>query len=317
MDSIIEIAKKVIKVEMLGLQKLHDNLSDDFNNVCELIINTKGKIIFTGMGKSGHIANKIVSTLSSTGTPSFFVHPAEATHGDLGMISKDDVVFAISNSGNSVELQGILHYVQRFRIPLIAITANKKSLLGDLADYVLLLPEAEEACILGLAPTTSTTNTLALGDALAIAVLQIRGFKAEDFSIFHPGGSLGKKLLKIEELMHTETEIPLISKNAMMQEVLIEITSHRFGCIGILDDNNKLIGVITDGDIRKSMSSNFLEKKIEDVMTKNFLYITKDDNTAKALSIMEKNKITNLFVLDNAKVIGIVHIHDLLKIGVL
>lgn len=317
MSDIVNTAKQVIKIEQIGLEKLYNNLPKDFEKVCKLILNAKGKIVFTGIGKSGHIANKIVSTLSSTGTPSFFVHPAEALHGDLGMISRDDIVIAISNSGNSLELQGIYNYTQRFGIPLIGITSNKNSTLAELSDYLLLLPKAEEACILGLAPTTSTTTALVLGDALAISVLQMRGFKPEDFSVLHPGGSLGNKLLKIKQVMHKGKEIPLISYDDTMQNVLIEITSHRFGCIGILNENQNLVGIITDGDIRKNMSKNFLEQKIVNIMTKDFIYINPEDNTAKALAIMEKNKITNLFVLDNTNLVGIVHIHDLLNIGVL
>ncbi|MDR0483890.1 MAG: KpsF/GutQ family sugar-phosphate isomerase [Alphaproteobacteria bacterium] len=316
-EQILNLGKKIIQTELEGIALLRDNLSVEFTHVCNLLLNNKGRVIITGMGKSGHIGAKIAATLASTGTSSIFVHPAEALHGDLGMIEKNDIVIALSNSGNTVELQGIINYTQRFNIPLIAITSNKDSELGKNAKYVLELPKASEACSLGLAPTTSTTNTLILGDAIAITLLEMKGFSAEDFRVFHPGGSLGSKLLKIADIMHQGNDVPLVKSDVSMDKAIIAITSHKFGCVGILNNSGEIIGIITDGDIRRHMSSDFLHKKVDEVMTKNFVSITQDTNTSKALLAMENNKVTNLFVIEDKKPVGIIHIHDLLKLGVM
>ena len=315
-QDIIQTAKNIIQTEIDGAKQLLESINEDFVKACNLLLNLKGRIIITGMGKSGHIANKISATLASTGSPAFFVHPAESIHGDLGMITKEDAVIAISNSGNTLELSGILSYCQRFSIPIIAITSNKDSELGKASNYCLLLPKAKEACILGLAPTTSTTNSLIMGDAIAITLLELKGFKPEDFQIFHPGGSLGNALVKIKEVMHKEDSIPLILQNTKMDKALIKITSHKFGCAGVVVENNNLIGIITDGDIRRHMDSSFLAKSTDEVMTKSFITIAEDENTSKALYIMNKNKITSLFVIKNNKPIGIIHLHDLLNLGV-
>lgn len=313
---IIDIGKKIINVEIQGLQQLEASLDAEFVQACELIKSCKGRVIVTGMGKSGHVANKIAATLASTGTPAFFVHPAEALHGDLGMITKEDIVLALSNSGYTAELGGIINYTIRFGIDLIAITKNKNSELGKAATIVLLLPQAEEACSLGLAPTTSTTNSLALGDAIAITLLELKGFSSEDFKVFHPGGALGTKLIKVAEVMHKGEELPLINENATMDQAIIEITSHRFGCVGIINKAQDLIGIITDGDIRRHMADNFLNQSVQDVMTKSFITITAQENTSHVLKIMNERKITALFVVENEKPVGIIHIHDLLNLGV-
>ncbi|MCL2567472.1 MAG: KpsF/GutQ family sugar-phosphate isomerase [Alphaproteobacteria bacterium] len=316
-EQILDLGKKIIQTELDGIVLLKDSLGADFAKVCNLLLNNRGRVIITGMGKSGHIGAKMAATLASTGTSALFVHPAEALHGDLGMIEKSDIVIALSNSGNTVELQGIINYTQRFNIPLVAITSNRDSELGRNAKYVLELPHAAEACSLGLAPTTSTTNTLILGDAIAIALLEIKGFSAEDFRVFHPGGSLGSKLLKVADIMHTGESIPLVKMGVSMDKAIIAITSHSFGCVGILNESGEIIGIITDGDIRRHMSADFLAKTVDEVMTKNFVSLTQDTNTSKALLAMENNKITSLFIIDDKKPIGIIHIHDLLKLGVM
>lgn len=316
-EEIIKLGQKIIQTEIDGVIALRDSLGEEFCNVCNLLLNAKGRVILTGMGKSGHIATKITATMASTGTPALFVHPAEALHGDLGMIEKNDIIIAISNSGNTVELQGIINYAIRFNIPLIGITSNKDSDLGKASTYCLCLPDAKEACSLGLAPTTSTTNTLVLGDAISIALLEMKGFSPEDFRVFHPGGSLGSKLLKITDVMHTGDSIPLVISGTGMDKAIIEITSHKFGCVGVINSSGEIVGIITDGDIRRHMSDNFLNKIVDDVMTKKFVSLTTDTNTSKALLAMEDYKVTNLFVIENKKPVGIIHIHDLLKLGVM
>lgn len=316
-EQIIKLGQKVIQTEINGAIALKENLGETFSKVCNLLMKAKGRVILTGMGKSGHVATKITATMASTGTSALFVHPAEALHGDLGMIEKNDIIIAISNSGNTIELQGIINYALRFKIPLIGITSNKNSDLGRASTYCLTLPNAEEACSLGLAPTTSTTNTLILGDAIAITLLEMKGFSPEDFRVFHPGGSLGSKLLQIVDIMHTGDDIPLIHSKTSMDKAIIQITSHKFGCVGVINDAGEIIGIITDGDIRRHMADNFLSKTVDDVMTKEFVFLSKDTNTSKALLSMEENKVTNLFVIEDKKPVGIIHIHDLLKLGVM
>jgi arabinose-5-phosphate isomerase len=315
-NEIIKMGQRVISVEINGINSLLHSISNDFAEAVKLLINTKGRIVVCGMGKSGHIANKIAATLASTGSPAFFVHPAESTHGDLGMITKDDIVICLSNSGNTPELSGVITYCQRFSIPIIAITANKDSDLGKASKYCLLIPKAEEACSLGLAPTTSTTNTLIIGDALAVVLLELKGFKPEDFKVFHPGGSLGSKLLKIKDIMHKGTEVPTANQKSAMKDALLVITSHKFGCVSILNDNNEMVGIITDGDIRRHMDNNFLNKTAKDIMTQRFLSIQEEDTSSHALLLMNQNKITSLFVLNGKTPVGIIHIHDLLNLGV-
>ena len=310
-------AIKTIDSEIETINSLKDSVkSEDLTKALDFMQNSSGRIIITGMGKSGHIARKIAASLASTGTPSFFVHPAEASHGDLGMITEDDVVIAISNSGESRELIDILNYCKRFGIKLIAITKNKESSLGKAGDVVLELPNNGEACPLGLAPTSSTTATLVLGDILTIGMIERKGFSKEDFNDRHPGGKLGSILKRVSDLMHTSQEMPILDENANMQAVLLDMTSKRLGCVGFINTQGKLTGILTDGDLRRCLSAKILEEKACDLMTKNPKTITPNAMTAEALKIMHDKKITNLFVIENEKPVGVIHIHDLLNNGV-
>ena len=303
------------EIETLNeLKKSVDSLS--LTQALDFMQNAKGRIIITGMGKSGHIGKKIAASLASTGTPSFFVHPAEASHGDLGMITEDDVVIAISNSGESRELIDILNYCKRFGIKLIAITKNPESSLGKAGDIVLQLPNNGEACPLGLAPTSSTTATLVLGDILTIGMIERKGFSKEQFNDRHPGGKLGSILKRVSDIMHTGQDMPILDENSNMQAVLLEMTSKRLGCVGFIDENGNLTGILTDGDLRRCLSSQILDEKAVDLMTRNPKTIAPDAITAEALKIMHDKKITNLFVLENNKPVGVIHIHDLLNNGV-
>jgi arabinose-5-phosphate isomerase len=316
---VIEQAKRVLKIEAEAISALTERINESFVKAVDLIFFCKGKIVVTGVGKSGLIGQKIASTLASTGTPSFFMHPAEGIHGDLGMLSKNDVVIAISNSGESNEISQIIPVVKRMGLPLISMTGNRISTLAKSGDVVLDISVKEEACPLGLAPTASTTATLAMGDALAVAVLDKRGFKKEDFALLHPGGSLGKSLLvRVSDLMHTGEAIPLVTENTVMKVALFEITSKRFGVTGVVDDEGFLEGAITDGDLRRAMEKGLdvLNKKASEIMTRNPKKIGADALAAEALQKMELHSITSLFVMDGEKVAGIVHLHDLLKVGV-
>jgi arabinose-5-phosphate isomerase len=268
------------------------------------------------MGKSGHIANKIAATLASTGTPAFFVHPAEASHGDIGMVTKDDAVIAISNSGETHELTDLVAHTRRFSIPLIGITGQARSSLAENADVALILPRAQEACPIGLAPTTSTTMTLALGDAIAIALMERHGFTADDFQLRHPGGQLGRQLIKIASVMHRGEAIPLIKGTAPMTEALLTMTAKHFGCAGVLDGRDRLIGVITDGDLRRHMTADLLDRTAREVMTPDPVTIRPNALAAEALGVMNTRAITALFVVEAKRVVGIVHIHDCLRAGV-
>lgn len=309
-------AYRTIDMEIDTIQKLRASLDDSLTQALNVMQNAKGRIILTGMGKSGHIGKKIAASLASTGTPSFFVHPAEASHGDLGMITEDDVVIAISNSGESKELVDILNYCKRFGITLIAITKNAESSLGKAGDIVLLLPNNGEACPLGLAPTNSTTATLVLGDVLTTCLIERKGFTKTDFNERHPGGKLGSILQKVSDLMHTGNEIPVLTENAPMQQVLLEMTSKRLGCVGFINDKEELTGILTDGDLRRCLSPDVLDKKAFEVMTRNPKTVSKDSMASSAMKIMHDKKITNLFVLEDKKPIGVIHIHDLLNNGV-
>lgn len=319
---IIEEAKKVIRIEAEALSRLADSINGDFERAVSLILQSKGRVVVSGMGKSGLIGQKIASTMASTGTPAFFLHPAEAIHGDLGMIIKGDVVIAISNSGETEEIIRILPIVERIGARLIAVTGNPNSTLARSGDVFLNVAVAEEACPLGLAPTASTTATLAMGDALAVALLIERGFKAEDFALFHPGGSLGKKLLlKVSDMMHAGEAQPLVKANIQMREALFEITSKKLGCTGVVDENGALIGVVTDGDLRRALERgvDFMERPAAELMTKDPKRILAGDLAAKALQQMEEYSITSLFVFaskDSDLPVGIVHLHDLLKAGI-
>lgn len=319
---IIEEAKKVIRIEAEALNQLADSINGDFERAVTLILQSKGRVVVTGMGKSGLIGQKIASTMASTGTPAFFLHPAEAIHGDLGMIIKGDVVIAISNSGETEEVVRILPIVERIGAKLISMTGNPNSTLARCGDVLLNVAVAEEACPLGLAPTASTTATLAMGDALAVALLIERGFKAEDFALFHPGGSLGKKLLlKVSDMMHAGEALPLVGADIPMREALFEITSKKLGCTGVIDDSGDLVGVVTDGDLRRALERgvDFMGRPASELMTKNPKRILAGDLAAKALQRMEEYSITSLFVFadEESRVpVGVVHLHDLLKAGI-
>ena len=313
-----ESAKRTIASEIEAIKELEKSLgAENLTKALDYMQNSKGRIIITGMGKSGHIGKKIAASLASTGTPSFFVHPAEASHGDLGMITEDDVVIAISNSGESRELLDILNYCKRFGIILISITKNPQSSLGKAGDVVLELPNNGEACPLGLAPTNSTTATLVLGDILTIGMLERKGFSKEDFNDRHPGGKLGSILKRVSDLMHVGEEMPILEENANMQAVLLEMTSKRLGCVGFINQSGELVGMLTDGDLRRCLSATILEKKAYEVMTKNPKTILPDAMIAEALKIMHDKKITNLFVVEKDNIpVGVIHIHDLLNNGV-
>ena len=310
-------AIRTIDSETDTINKLKETLSDgSLTRALDTMQKSNGRIIVTGMGKSGHIGKKIAASLASTGTPSFFVHPAEASHGDLGMITEDDVVIAISNSGESKELIDILNYCKRFGITLISITKNPESSLGKAGDIILRLPNNGEACPLGLAPTSSTTATLVLGDILTIGMIERNGFSKSDFNDRHPGGKLGSILQRVSDLMHTGEEMPLLEEHTNMQSALLEMTSKRLGCVGFVNKNGELTGIITDGDLRRCLSPKILDEQAFNLMTKNPKTISKDALASEALKIMHDKKITNLFVVENQKPVGVIHIHDLLNNGV-
>lgn len=314
----IEVAKQTIDREIEALRAMEASLDATLTKALDLLQNTKGRVIVTGMGKSGHIACKIAATMASTGTPSFFLHPGEASHGDLGMITQGDTVIAISNSGESKELADIIFYCRRFSIPLIGITKNPDSSLAQGSDLVLQLPANREACPIGLAPMSSTTATLVMGDVLAAALMVRRGFTEEDFKIRHPGGKLGSILRHVSDLMHKGDEMPLVSDKALMQEALLVMTSKMLGCVGVVNKEGDLVGMITDGDLRRWMSPTLPAEKVTDVMTKNPRTVTANTLIAEAVNIMNNTGrgITNMFVVENKKPIGIIHIHDCLKAGV-
>lgn len=310
----LAVARKAIATERAGLAALEDALDAGLTQALDLIAAIKGRLIVSGMGKSGHIARKMAATFASTGTPAQFVHPAEASHGDLGMIRAGDAVLALSNSGETAEMTDLVAYTRRFRIPLIAMTARADSALGAAADVVLKLPQAEEACAVGLAPTTSTTIMLALGDALAVATMARRGFTADAFRDFHPRGSLGKRLAKVSDLMHADP--PVVRAGTRMSDAVLEITAKRFGCTAVVDDAGDLLGIVTDGDLRRHMGGDLLARPVEAVMTKDPLRVAPGTLAVEALATMNARQITALLVCEGAKPVGIVHIHDLLREGV-
>ncbi len=314
-SSDIQIAKAVFEAEIEGLKALENWLDNKFVEAVEILHNVKGRVILSGMGKSGHICRKIAATMASTGTPAMFVHPGEASHGDLGMITKDDAVILLSNSGETAELKDIISYCKRFNIPLIGMVRRSTSVLVNASDVALVLPAVPEACIVD-APTTSTTMMLALGDALAVALLQRRGFGKDDFKVFHPGGKLGAAFMKVKDLMHTGDTLPLVPADTMMTEALAVMTKKNLGCVGIIDGAGVLLGIITDGDLRRHMSSDITIRKATDIMTKNPMVVAADDLASKALNIMESKSITNLFVIEDKKPLGVLHIHDILRAGV-
>jgi arabinose-5-phosphate isomerase len=308
-------ARNTLTAEATGLTQLADALGDNFIEAVDVLAAAQGRVIISGMGKSGHIGNKIAATMASTGTPAYFVHPAEASHGDLGMITQEDVVLALSWSGGTQELASLLNYTKRFNIPLIAITSGADSLLGQAADICLTLPKAKEACPNGLAPTTSTTMQLALGDALAVALLERRNFSAADFKNFHPGGKLGASLSRIADVMHQGDALPLVDGTVKMDEAIVVMTEKGFGCLGIIDDKGALGGIITDGDLRRHMADDLLTKTASDIMTAEPQTIGGDKLTAEALSLMQESKIQCLFVCYEGIPVGLVRVLDLLRLG--
>lgn len=314
-------ALRTIATERAGLDALHDaignGLAEPFTAAVEMIRAASGRVIVTGMGKSGHVARKIVATLASTGTPSYFVHPAEASHGDLGMVQPEDVVVALSWSGEAAELSAIVGYTRRFRVGLIAITANRDSALGREADIALVLPKAKEACPNGLAPTTSTTMQMALGDALAVALLEARGFSRQDFYVYHPGGKLGAQLKTVATIMHSGEHLPVVGETAAMADVVSMITAKGFGCAIVIDADGKLTGVVTDGDLRRKLGAGWGGRLARDVMTRDPRRIAPDALTAEALEMVNRLRVTALIVADaDDKPVGLVHVHDLLALGV-
>jgi len=318
----IETAKRVLRVEAEAVLALQARINGNFTRAVEMILACQGKVVVTGMGKSGLICQKIAATMASTGTPTFFLHPAEGIHGDLGMLAKGDVVIAISNSGETEEVCRILPVIKWMGLPLITMSGNPKSTLGIAGDVHLDISVAEEACPLGLAPTASTTATLAMGDALAVVLLEARGFKEEDFALFHPGGTLGKRLLlRVEDLMHVGDDIPLVAPETLLRDALFEITSKKLGVTGVVAATGELVGVFTDGDLRRIMGQGLesLQSPIAEVMTRSPKRILRRNLAAKAMQIMETHSITSLFVFDDEQgtvPVGIVHVHDLLKAGV-
>ncbi|EFG35755.1 arabinose-5-phosphate isomerase [Brucella sp. NVSL 07-0026] len=318
-EAAITSALRTIKTENAGLvaleEALNNGLSGPFVEVVERIVASRGRLVVTGVGKSGHIGSKLAATFASTGTSAFFVHSGEANHGDLGMIGLEDVILAISWSGETVELKGIVNYSQRFRIPLIAITSRQDSALGRAADVVLLLPKATEACPHGLAPTTSTMMQLAIGDALAIALLEARGFTPSDFKTFHPGGSLGASLIHIRDIMHRGNRLPLVKTGTPMPDAMKVLAQKSFGCVVVTDDAGELAGIVTDGDISRNLSRNLSALAVDDIMTRSPRTIDQNMLASAALKTINENHIGALIVVEANRPIGLVHFHDLLRIG--
>lgn len=314
-------ARRTVATERTGLDALlvalDNGLAQPVADAVAALSAAKGRVIITGMGKSGHVGQKLAATLASTGTPAFFVHPSEASHGDLGMITRDDAIIALSWSGETRELHSIIDYSRRFRVPLIAMTSREGSTLATAADVALVLPEAQEACPHGLAPTTSTVMQLALGDALAIALLEHRGFTAHDFKVFHPGGKLGANLRFVADIMHGPEALPLGHIGMPMQAALLAMTEKSFGCLGVTDATGCLVGILTDGDLRRHMSDDLLSRSVADIMTANPKTVRPDTLASAALEFINASKITAVFVVeDSGKPVGIIHIHDLLRTGV-
>jgi arabinose-5-phosphate isomerase len=313
----LAVARAAIRAEIAGLDRLAAALDERFCAAVDRCAAIDGRVIVTGLGKSGHIARKIAATLASTGSLAQFVHPVEASHGDLGMIGADDAVLALSNSGDTAELADIIAYSRRFNIPLIAITAGARSALAGAADIVLLLPAAGEACPMGLAPTTSTTMMMALGDALAIALLERRGFSSADFRLFHPGGRLAQRLLRVEEIMHRAAEIPLVATETRMSDVILVMSAKGFGCVGVRDARGVLVGIITDGDLRRHMDDSLLGRRAAEIMHPDPRTVAATALAAEALGLMNRSGIMALFVIDDGGgPIGFLHMHDCLRAGI-
>lgn len=316
-----QLGRQVIATELAEITALQSRIDESFSQACELLLNCKGRIVVTGMGKSGHIGGKIAATLASTGSPAFFVHPGEASHGDLGMITKNDVVIALSNSGNTVEIATIIPILKRFGVPLISMTGDKSSTLSTAANINLDVSVSKEACPHDLAPTSSTTVALVMGDALAVALLQARGFTAEDFALSHPGGSLGKRLLlHVSDIMHTDERLPKVQRTATVSQALLEMSKKGLGMTAIVDQQDKVLGVYTDGDLRRSLDKNIdvHNALISDVMTKNCRTTTADELAASIVKIMDDHGINGFLVTDeNNKLIGAFNMHDILRAGIM
>jgi arabinose-5-phosphate isomerase len=313
-------AVRTLEIEQRGLeaveQALRGELGEAFNAAADIIEAAGGNVVVTGMGKSGHIARKIAATFASTGTPSHFVHPAEASHGDLGMIRTDDVVLALSWSGETPELSDIVAYTRRFEVKLIAITSRRGSALGSAADVGLFLPTSQEACPNGLAPTTSTTMQMVMGDALAVFLLERRGFTSTDFQRFHPGGKLGARLSKAQSVMHSGPELPVVPSSAGLSDAIVEMTSKRFGITGVVDEQGQLIGVLTDGDLRRAFRRGFVDGPVTAVMGQRPHSVGPDVLAVEVLAHMNKSRITCIFVVEEGKPVGLIHVHDLLRVGI-
>ena len=308
--------RAVIAREVEGLQAVSSALDGKFVELVGRISKLKGRVIISGMGKSGHIGKKIAATLASTGTPAYFVHPSEASHGDLGMITPDDLVLCLSNSGETHELRDIISYTRRFSIPLVALVRRDESMLVEAADIAIVLPEVPEAGPVG-APTTSTTMMLAFGDAVAVALMEKKGFSKNDFGVYHPGGKLGSQFIRVADLMHQGDELPLVEETTPMEQVLLVMTAKRFGCAGVTNKAGEMTGMVTDGDLRRHMGNALITKTAKEVMTVSPVTITPTMLAAEGLGIMNSKSITCLFVLDGKKPVGILHIHDCLRAGIL
>jgi arabinose-5-phosphate isomerase len=312
---IVGIAKQVISDEMAGLRDLHEFIDEDFQNVIQKIMDNKGRLIFSGMGKSGYVARKISSTLSSTGISSFFIHPAEAGHGDLGMITKQDIVVLLSNSGDTFELNTIVDYCKRFNIFIIGITRKNDSVLSKISDLPIVLPNSKEASEIDI-PSTSIIMMISFWDAITIVLQRLKNFSQEDFKNLHPGGKIGAKLLKVSKLMHKDKHIPTVSVNTVGMDVIIEMTQKGFGCTAVLDADGKLVGIITDGDLRRHINVDFKKVVASEIMSKKPITLEKDSFASKALYIMNEKEITQIFVAKNNEPIGILHMHDLVRAGI-
>jgi arabinose-5-phosphate isomerase len=312
-------ARRVLTIEADALNALAARVDERFEAAVRLIAGRGGKVVVTGMGKSGHVARKIAATLASTGTPAFFLHAAEALHGDLGMLERHDLLLAVSNSGETAEILDLVPHVKRLGLPIIALTGRPGSTLARTADVLLDVSVAEEACPLGLAPTASTTATLAMGDALAVALLEDRAFRPEDFAALHPAGTLGRKLLRVSDLMHVGTEVPRVGLATSMTDVLLEMTAKRLGVTAVVDDDGRLLGIVTDGDLRRALAagSDVTSRVVGDVMSEHPKTIPSDALAAFAVATMERHAITVLFIVDDeARLVGVIHLHDLLRAGV-
>ncbi len=312
----LEHGRTVLRVEAAALASLAEHLDTPFAEAVALLRGVEGRVVCTGMGKSGHIARKIAATLSSVGTPAMFVHPGEASHGDLGMITAKDAVLALSNSGETAELKDLILYTRRFAIPLVAMIGKPASTLGREAEVALVLPELTEACPLGLAPTTSTTAMLALGDALAVALLHSAGFTPQHFAVFHPGGKLGSQLLRVDQLMRGAAELPLVPTDCAMSEALVVMTEKCLGCVGVVGSDGRLQGIVTDGDIRRGMGQDLLARTAGEMMTASPRTIGPDLMAVEALGMMNRHSITVLFVVADGVPLGAVHLHDCLRAGI-